>query len=144
MEIIRRSRKINNAKKPITYSFEARIEIRLNWYLKTIISHLLEWFLERKASREKPPMTAYRHAIRLTRMFNWYSSVESVSMRASMCCSCAMMSPRVTSLGEEEGADVDEADQDEAEREGGATDPDCFDLNCTSLRLTVAVSMAHI
>ena len=54
-----------------------------------------------------------------------------------------MMSLRVTSLVEEEGADVDEADQDEAEREGGAADPDCFELNCTSLRLTVAVSMAH-
>ena len=55
-----------------------------------------------------------------------------------------MMSPRVTSLVEKEGADVDEADRDEAEREGGAADPDCFDLNYTSLHLTVAVSVAHI
>ena len=55
-----------------------------------------------------------------------------------------MMSLRVTSLVEEEGANVDEVDQDGAEREGGAADPDCFDLNYTSLHLTVAVSVAHI
>ena len=55
-----------------------------------------------------------------------------------------MMSLRVTSLVEEEGANVDEVDQDGAEREGGAADPDCLDLNCASLRLTVAMSMAHI
>ena len=42
-----------------------------------------------------------------------------------MHCSCAMMSPRVTSLEEEEGADVDGAERDGAEREGGATESDC-------------------
>ena len=42
------SAKISNVKKPITYSFEAQIEIRLNQYLKDIISHLLEGFLERE------------------------------------------------------------------------------------------------
>ena len=55
-----------------------------------------------------------------------------------------MMSPRVTSLVEEEGADVDGAEGDGAEWEGGATDPDCLDLNCALLRLTVAASMAHM
>ena len=39
-----------------------------------------------------------------------------------------MMSSRVTSPVEEEGADVDGADRDEVEREGGATDPDYLDL----------------
>ena len=43
-----RSAKISHAKKPITYSFEPWIEIRLNRYLKDIISHLLEVFLERE------------------------------------------------------------------------------------------------
>ena len=43
------STKISNAKKIITYSFETRIEIRLNWYLKDIISHLLGGFSEREA-----------------------------------------------------------------------------------------------
>ena len=55
-----------------------------------------------------------------------------------------MMSPRVTSLIEEEGDDMDEAKGDGAEREGGAVNPDCLDLNCTSLRLTVVASMAHM
>ena len=49
-----------------------------------------------------------------------------------------MMSPRVTSLIEEEGADVDGADRDGAKREGGDADPDCLDLNYASLHLTVA------
>ena len=44
----RGSTKISNAKKPITYSFEAQIEIRLNWYLKEIISYLLVDFSERE------------------------------------------------------------------------------------------------
>ena len=35
-----------------------------------------------------------------------------------------MMSPRVTSPVEKEGADVDEAGQDGAEREGGAVEFD--------------------
>ena len=55
-----------------------------------------------------------------------------------------MMSPRVTSLVEEEGADVDGAKGDGAEWEGGATDPDCLDLNCALLRLIVVASMAHM
>ena len=55
-----------------------------------------------------------------------------------------MMSPRVTSLVEEEGADVDGAEGDGAEWEGGATNPDCLDLNCALLRLIVVASMAHM
>ena len=54
------------------------------------------------------------------------------------------MSPRVTSLVENEGADVDGADRDGAEWEGGAAKSDCCDLNCTSLHLTVTASMAHM
>ena len=42
------SAKINNAKKPITYSFETQIEIHLNWYLKDIISHLLKGFFKER------------------------------------------------------------------------------------------------
>ena len=61
-----------------------------------------------------------------------------------MCWNYVMMSSRVTSPVEEEGADVDGADRDEVEREGGTTDPDYLDLNCASLRLTVAASMAHM
>ena len=55
-----------------------------------------------------------------------------------------MMSPRVTSLVEEEGADVDGDEGDGAEWEGGATDPDCLDLNCALLCLIVVASMAHM
>ena len=55
-----------------------------------------------------------------------------------------MMSLRVISLVKEEGADVDGADRDETKGEGGAANPNCLNLNCTSLRLTVATSMAHI
>ena len=55
-----------------------------------------------------------------------------------------MMSSRVTSPVEEEGADVDGVDRDGAERDGGVVDPDYLDLNCTSLCLTVVASMAHI
>ena len=55
-----------------------------------------------------------------------------------------MMSPRVTSPMENEGADVDGADRNRAEREGGAVESDCRDRNYASLRLTVAASMAHI
>ena len=39
---------------------------------------------------------------------------------------------------------MDGANRDRVKREGGAADLDCLDLNCTSLRLTVAASMAHI
>ena len=56
-----------------------------------------------------------------------------------MCCSYAMMSPSVTLPIEEEGVDVDGD-----ERKGGAVESDCLDRNCTSLRFTVAVSMAHM
>ena len=50
-----------------------------------------------------------------------------------------MMSPRVTPLIEEEEADVDGA-----EEVGGVAVPDRLERNCTSLRLMVAASMAHI
>ena len=55
-----------------------------------------------------------------------------------------MMSPRVTSPEEEEGADVDGANRDGAERERGATESDYHDRNYALLRLMVAASMAHI
>ena len=61
-----------------------------------------------------------------------------------MCCSCTMMSPRVTSLVEEERVDMDGAERDGAERKEGATESDCRDLNCASLHLTVVASMAHM
>ena len=48
------------------------------------------------------------------------------------------MSPKVTSLEEEGGADVDGAKWDGAEREGGAVESDCRDRSWASLRLTVA------
>ena len=38
-----------------------------------------------------------------------------------------MMSPKVTSLEEEGGADVDGTEQDGTEREGGAARSDCRD-----------------
>ena len=47
------------------------------------------------------------------------------------------MSPRDTSLVEEEGADVD-GDRD------GVAESNCYDLNYALLRLTVAGSMAHM
>ena len=54
--------------KNTTYSFEARIEIRLNWYLKDIISYLLEGFIyiyiyierERERERERDSIYAAR------------------------------------------------------------------------------------
>ena len=55
-----------------------------------------------------------------------------------------MISPSDISLVEEEGADVDGADRNGAKREGGVADPDYLDLNCTSLCLTIGVSMAHM
>ena len=53
------------------------------------------------------------------------------------------MSPKVTSLEEEEGVDVDGAEWDGAEwdgaeREGGAVKSNCRDQNWASLCLTVA------
>ena len=58
--------------------------------------------------------------------------------------SYAMMSLSDTSHEEDEGADVDGADRDGVKREGGVAESICCDLNCTSLRLTVAASMAHM
>ena len=55
-----------------------------------------------------------------------------------MRCSCAMMSPKVTSPEEEEEVDEDGAEQDGAEREEGAAASNCRDQNLASLRLTVA------
>ena len=48
--LINRASRINKnqRRKPITYLFEAQIEIRLNQYYKDIISHLLERFLGRE------------------------------------------------------------------------------------------------
>ena len=51
-----------------------------------------------------------------------------------MRCSCAMTSPKETSL-EEEGVDVDGVDRDGAEREEGAAKFVCRDQNWASLRL---------
>ena len=55
-----------------------------------------------------------------------------------MHCSCAIISPRDTSLEEEGGADVDGAERDGAEREDGAAESDYRDRSWASLRLTVA------
>ena len=55
-----------------------------------------------------------------------------------------MMSPSVISPIEEEGADVDGVERDGVEWEGGAAESDCLDRNYTSLRFTVAASMAHM
>ena len=52
--------------------------------------------------------------------------------------SCAMTSPKDTSL-EEEGADADGVDRDGAEREEGAAESICRDQNWASLHLTVAL-----
>ena len=54
-----------------------------------------------------------------------------------MRCSYAMMSPRVTSPEEEEGADVDGVKRDRVEWEGGVAESNCRDQNFASLRLTV-------
>ena len=53
------------------------------------------------------------------------------------------MSPKDTSLVEEEGADVGQVEQDGVGREAG-TESCCRDLNCASLHFTVAASMAHM
>ena len=54
-----------------------------------------------------------------------------------------MMSPKDTSLEEEEGADMGRAERDGVGREGGV-ESCCHELNCALLRFTVAVSMAHM
>ena len=61
-----------------------------------------------------------------------------------MHCSCAMMSPSITSPITEEGADVDGAERNGAEWEGGLAASDCLDRNYTSLRFTIVTSMAHM
>ena len=88
---------------------------------------------ERLASRVKPPMDVCRHAIQPTWTFTWYNSVDSVSRRASMCCSYIMTSPKDTSPEEEEGANADGAEWKE-----GATESDYHDRNWASLHLTIA------
>ena len=55
-----------------------------------------------------------------------------------MRCSCAMMSPKVTSPEEEGGANVDGAERDGAKREEGVAESDCRDQSWALLRLTVA------
>ena len=54
-----------------------------------------------------------------------------------------MMSPKDTSLEEEEGADMGRAERDRVGREG-SVESCCHNLNYASLRFTVAVSMAHM
>ena len=54
-----------------------------------------------------------------------------------MRCSCAMMSPKVTSP-EDEGTDADGAERDGVEREEGAAESDYRDRSWASLHLTVA------
>ena len=60
-----------------------------------------------------------------------------------MHCSCAMTSPKDTSL-EEEGAYANGIDWDGAKREDGVTESVYCDRNWASLRLTVAESMTHM
>ena len=54
------------------------------------------------------------------------------------------MSLRVTSLVEEEGADMNGANRDGAQQEGGVADLDYLDLNYATLCLMIAVSMVHM
>ena len=53
------------------------------------------------------------------------------------------MSPKDTSLKEEEGVDVSRAERDGVSREGGV-ESYYRDLNYTSLRFSVAASVAHM
>ena len=53
------------------------------------------------------------------------------------------MSPKDTSLEEEEGADVGRVERDGVGREGGV-ESYCCDLNCASLHFTVAASMVRM
>ena len=55
----------------------------------------------------------------------------------------AMMSPKDTSLEEEEGVDVGRAEQDGVKREGDV-ESCCRNLNCAWLHFTLAASMAHM
>ena len=54
-----------------------------------------------------------------------------------MRCSCAMTSPKDTSL-EKEGEDADGVDRDGVEQEEGAVESIYCDQNWASLRLTIA------
>ena len=54
-----------------------------------------------------------------------------------------MMSPKDTSLEEEERADVGRAKRDGVKQEE-RVESCCRNLNCTSLRFTAAASMAHM
>ena len=54
-----------------------------------------------------------------------------------------MMSPKDTSLEEEEGADVGRAERDGVGQERGV-ESCCRDLNCTLLHFTIAASIAHM
>ena len=54
-----------------------------------------------------------------------------------------MISPKDTSLEEEEGADLGRAERDVVGREGGV-ESYCHNLNYTSLHFTVVASMAHM
>ena len=53
------------------------------------------------------------------------------------------MSPKDTSLIEEEGTDVGWAKRDGVGRSGGV-ESCCHNLNCASLSFTIAASMAHM
>ena len=55
-----------------------------------------------------------------------------------MRCNYAMMSPKVTSPKEEEGANTDGTERDRAEWEGKVVESDCRDQNWALLHLTVA------
>ena len=54
-----------------------------------------------------------------------------------------MLSPKNTSLKEEEGANVSQVERDGVGQEGGV-ESYCHNLNCASLCFTVAASMAHM
>ena len=100
-------------------------------------SEAIGWGGEGVGLGAKPPIVACCHAIRPTRTFTWYNSVESVSRRASMRYNCTMTSPKDTSP-EEEGVDVDGVDWDGAKWEEGAAESVYRDRNWASLRLTIA------
>ena len=59
----------------------------------------------------KPPMIAYRCAIRPTQVFTCHNLSPRVSRRASMCTSYAMMALSVTPPTEEKGAEEDGAEE---------------------------------
>ena len=89
----------------------------------------------------KPPMTACRCAIRLTRVYTWHNSSLRVSRWASMHTSCAMMALIVTPLVEDGGVEVDGAVE-----AGGAVVfvRGRLERSYSTLCLMVAASMAHM